>query len=103
MFWAVIKCNLCDQSAAQEFNESYNRHHAPRYIAHPSFRHGGRLERFDQTGQPGDPGQRYLAIYEIDSVGAFNAALDRDLAASHQWEEWETRNMRTEIHGGLGD
>jgi hypothetical protein len=91
MFWAVIKCNLHDLGAAREFNEWYNREHAPRYIAQPGFRRGWRLERFDQPGQRGEPGQRFLAVYEIDTVAAFNAALERDLAESHPWEQWETR------------
>jgi hypothetical protein len=54
------------------------------------FSGGWPLKRFDQTGQCGDPGQRYLAIYEFDSVGAFNAALQGTFAASHPCEEWET-------------
>lgn len=91
MFWAVVKCNLCDPNAAPEFNDWYNRQHAPRYIAQPGFRRGWRLERFDQAGQRGEPGQRYLAVYEIESIAAFNAVLERDLAKSHPWEEWETR------------
>jgi hypothetical protein len=47
--------------------------------------------KLDRAGQRGDPGQRYLAIYETESVAAFNAALDRDFAESHPWEEWEAR------------
>lgn len=91
MFWAVIKCNLRDPGAVGEFNAWYNGQHAPRYIVQPGFRRGWRLERFDQAGQRGQPGQRFLAIYEVDSVAAFNAALERDLAESHPWEQWETR------------
>ena len=91
MFWAVIKCNLRDPGAVGEFNAWYNGQHAPRYIVQPGFRRGWRLERFDQAGQRGQPGQRFLAIYEVDSVAAFNAALERDLAVSHPWEQWETR------------
>lgn len=91
MFWAVIKCNLRDPSEAKKFNAWYNEQHAPRYVAQPGFRRGWRLERLDREGQRGDPGQRYLAIYEIDAVADFNAALDRDLAESHPWEEWEDK------------
>jgi hypothetical protein len=91
MFWAVIKCNLRDRGTADEFNAWYNGEHAPRYITQPGFRRGWRIERFDQAGQRGEPGQRFVAVYEIDSVAAFNAALQRDLAASHPWEQWETR------------
>ncbi len=91
MFWAVIRCNLRDESAAPDFNRWYNLKHAPRYIAQPGFRRGWRLERLDHSDQRGDPGQRYLAVYEIESIAAFNAALDRDLAESHPWEDWETR------------
>lgn len=91
MFWAVIRCNLRDPSLADAFNRWYNLQHAPRYIAQPGFRRGWRLERLERPGQRGDPGQRYLAVYDIDAVAAFNAALDRDLAEGHPWEEWETR------------
>jgi hypothetical protein len=91
MFWAVVKCNLRDPSAVEAFNEWYNTQHAPRYIAQPGFRRGWRLERFDQTGQRGTLGQRFVAGYEVESTAVFNAALERDLTTSHPWEEWETR------------
>jgi hypothetical protein len=91
MFWAVIRCNLRDPRAADEFNRWYNGQHAPRYIRQPGFCRGWRLEKLDHSAQRGDPGQRYLAVYEIESVADFNAALDRDLAESHPWEQWETR------------
>jgi hypothetical protein len=89
MFWSVIKCNLLDTAAADEFNEWYNNEHAPRYIAQPGFRRGWRLERYDQPGQRGEAGQRFVAVYETESIGAFNAALERDFAQSHPWERWE--------------
>jgi hypothetical protein len=85
MFW------VRDASAVLEFNEWYNGQHAPRYIAQAGFRRGWRLERFDQAGQRGELGQRFVAIYEIDSIAAFNAALERDLAESHPWEKWKAR------------
>ncbi|MEQ8349154.1 MAG: DUF4286 family protein [Sneathiellaceae bacterium] len=91
MFWAVIKCNLVDPETADAFNAWYNASHAPRYIRQPAFRRGWRLERLDHAAQRGDPGQRYQAIYEVDAVADFNAALDRDHAESHPWEDWETR------------
>jgi hypothetical protein len=91
MFWAIISCNLRDPREAAAFNAWYNGQHAPRYIAQEGFRRGWRLERFDQTGQRGEPRQRFVAVYEIDTIAAFNAALERDLAESHPWEKWETR------------
>jgi hypothetical protein len=91
MIWAVIRCNLRDPARADKFNHWYNGQHAPRYIRQPGFRRGWRLEKLDHPAQRGDPGQRYLAIYETESAAAFNAALDRDLVESHPWEEWENR------------
>ena len=57
----------------------------------PGFRHGWRLERLDHPSQHGDPGQRYQAIYEVDAVADFDAALDRGHAESHPWEDREMR------------
>jgi hypothetical protein len=91
MFWAVIRCNL--QSGVDEplFNAWYNREHAPRYIGQAGFTRGWRLRRLDHPAQRGDPGQRYLAIYEVDAVAAFNAALARDFVEGHPWEGWENK------------
>jgi|HubBroStandDraft_6_1064221.scaffolds.fasta_scaffold426623_2 hypothetical protein len=91
MYWAVIRCNLRDPGTASEFNRWYNVHHLPRYVRQPGFRRGWRLERLDHPAQRGNPGQRYLAVYEIESVAAFNAALDRDFVDEHPWEDWEMR------------
>jgi hypothetical protein len=92
MFWTVVRCNLRDPKRADEFNRWYDEQHAPRYIGQPGFRRGWRLEKLDHAAQRGDPGQRYLAICETESVAAFNAAVDRDFATrGHPWEEWETR------------
>jgi len=91
MFWTFIRCNLRDPNESDLFNRWYNDEHAPRYIRQPGFRRGWRLERLDHPAQRGNPRQRYLAIYETDTVSAFNAALARDLEESHPWEEWETR------------
>lgn len=91
MFWAIIRCNLRDPATADAFNRWYNLEHAPRYIRQPGFVRGWRLERLDRPEQRGDPGQRYLAVYETKTIAAFNDALERDRAESHPWEEWETR------------
>jgi hypothetical protein len=91
MFWAVIRCNLRDPGAAAEFNRWYDGRHLPRYVRQPGFRRGWRLEKLDHPAERGDPGQRYLAIYEMESVAAFNAALERDHLHGHPWEGWESR------------
>lgn len=85
MFWTSIRCNLRDPNESDLFNRWYNDQHAPRYIRQPGFRRGWRLERLDHPAQRSNPTQRYLAIYETDTVSAFNAALARDLEASHPW------------------
>lgn len=89
--WAFIRCDLIDPAEAATFNRWYNDEHAPRYVRQPGFRRAWRLERLDLPEQRGTPHQRYLAVYETETVADFNDVLRRDAEDSHPWEGWESR------------
>jgi hypothetical protein len=88
--WSVVKASISAAGRAreEEFNDWYNREHVPEWVAKPGFRRGWRLAALHEH-----PAQRqahvhgYYAVYELDSVGAFNDAL----AASHgaPWGSWQ--------------
>jgi len=97
MFWAVIKANLRDPAIEGRFNDWYNRVHVPEYVGQPGFRRGWRTERLERRvmgaePRPGMADQKFMALYEVDSIEAFDSALKRTSDRGlHAWEEWSAQ------------
>lgn len=60
-----------------KFNEWYNTQHVPELLDCPGFRHASRFELVDGI----DGSLRYLAVYDMESMAAFDSAQYRGLRA----------------------
>lgn len=88
VFWSVVKTNVAPDGAEREdeFNEWWD-DHAAEYVAKEGFSFGWRLRALDHEAAIGQPSHRYLAVYEVDSVAAFNRALAEG-THSHPGDPW---------------
>jgi hypothetical protein len=88
-FWSVVKANIspAGRHRESEFNEWYNHEHVPEWVSKPSFLQAWRLRALEHTGQEGVHHHAYYAIYELESIAAFNEALARSEGAP--WGSWQ--------------
>jgi hypothetical protein len=90
--WAVVRIGLVDTDRdAEEFNRWYNEIHVPEFIAQPGIDHGWRTEKIEHEHELGNVEEQYAAIYRLDSIASFEAALDASPTAGHSWFDWEGR------------
>jgi hypothetical protein len=84
--WAIIKANITPEGRPHEeaFSAWYSAEHVPEYVAREGFSWGRRLRRVAAEGQVGEAEHEYLAVYAVDDVPTFNAAL----AAGPPWGPW---------------
>ncbi len=87
--WSVVKASISTAGRAREaeFNAWYNERHVPEWVAQPGFVRGWRLRALDHPTQTHPHEHGYYAVYELDSVTAFNDALARSHGAP--WGEWQ--------------
>jgi hypothetical protein len=91
-FWAVVRISLVDtERDTAEFNRWYDDIHVPEFVDQPGIDHGWRNEKIEHEHQLGEVDEQYAAIYQLDSVAAFQAALDASPTAGHSWMAWEGR------------
>jgi hypothetical protein len=85
-FWSVVKANITDEGRPVEsaFSDWWSQEHVPQYTARPGFLFGRRLRAVTDPGQERIPDHKYLAVYEVVSVDAFNSAL----ADGPPWGPW---------------
>lgn len=74
-----------EASIEAEFNEWYHRQHVPERVGMPGWRSGSRYRRVDRGRH------RYLAVYEVDSLGCFDDPLYRH--ALDNPTDWTRRMM----------
>jgi hypothetical protein len=88
-FWSVVKANISPAGAhrEREFNGWYNREHVPEWVSKPGFLRAWRLRALEHPRQEGVHRHSYYAIYELDSVAAFNEAIARSEGAP--WGAWQ--------------
>src|SRR3546814_1631627 len=60
-----------DAALEAEFNEWYHREHVPERVGMPGWRRGRRYRRVDRGRQ------RYLVVYEVDSLASFDDPVYR--------------------------
>jgi hypothetical protein len=87
--WSVVKASIspAGRDREEEFNAWYNERHVPEWVAQPGFVRGWRLRALDHPNQTHPHEHGYYAVYELDSVDAFNDALARSHGAP--WGEWQ--------------
>jgi hypothetical protein len=87
--WSVVKASIsaAGRDREDEFNVWYNERHVPEWVAQPGFRRGWRLRALDHPTQTHPHEHGYYAVYELESVDAFNDALARSDGAP--WGEWQ--------------
>ncbi len=91
-YWAIVSVNLVRRTAdAAAFNNWYDKLHVPEFVASTGFSHGWRISHIPHSGQRGNDPQEYSAIYDVDRIEDFVAALDASPSAGHSWGEWEGR------------
>jgi hypothetical protein len=88
-FWGVVKANISARGRQweAEFNDWYNREHVPEWASKPGFVRAWRLRALEHDGQEGVHHHAYYAIYELESVAAFNEAIARSEGAP--WGPWQ--------------
>lgn len=91
-FWAIVRISLVDTSRdAAEFNRWYDEIHVPEFVETPGIDHAWRTEKVEHEHQLGDVDEQYAAVYRLDSLASFEAALDASPTAGHSWFDWEGR------------
>ena len=91
-FWAVVRISLVDtQRDAAEFNAWYDDIHVPEFVEQPGIDHAWRTEQVERDHQLGEVDEQYAAIYQLDEIASFQAALDSSPTAGHSWFAWEGR------------
>src|SRR5581483_1327254 len=92
VYWAVVRIALVDSGRdAEEFNRWYNDIHVPEFLEQPGIDHGWRTEKVAHEHDLGTVDEQYAAIYRLDSIASFEAALDASPTAGHSWMAWEGR------------
>lgn len=88
-FWSVVKANISAAGShrERELNEWYDAEHVPEWVAKPGFVRAWRLHSLEHPRQTGVHRHAYHAIYELDSIGAFNDAIERSQGAP--WGSWQ--------------
>jgi hypothetical protein len=88
-FWSVVKANIspAGRHREAEFNDWYNHEHVPEWVAKPGFVRAWRLRALEHPEQDGVHRHAYYAIYELESIAAFNDALARSGGAP--WGSWQ--------------
>jgi hypothetical protein len=88
-FWSVVKANISPTGSHREleFNDWYNREHVPEWVSKQGFVRGWRLRALEHSGQEGVHHHSYYAIYELESIAAFNDALAQSQGAP--WGSWQ--------------
>jgi hypothetical protein len=87
--WSVVKASISEagRDREEEFNAWYDEQHVPEWVAQPGFERAWRLRTLDHPTQEHPHVHGYYAVYELDSVAAFNGALARSHGAP--WGEWQ--------------
>ena len=87
-YWSIVKANVSSGGAEHEeaLNEWWN-DHAGEYVARDGFSQGWRMRGAEHGGGIGSPPHRYHAVYEVDEIATFAAAL-RDGTDSHPGRPW---------------
>lgn len=70
-YWCMVKIDFADPTREAEFNRWYDEVHVPELLALPGFIRAWRLQVTDEGRGVGDPGQTYIAVYEIEHPAAF--------------------------------
>jgi hypothetical protein len=88
-FWSVVKANIAPAGRHREgeFNDWYDREHVPEWVSRPGFIRGWRLRALEHPRQEGVHHHAYYAIYELESIAAFNDALAQSHGAP--WGSWQ--------------
>jgi hypothetical protein len=85
--WSVIRANVAPEGRDRE--EALVRwwadEHQPEYVAMDGFQRAWLTRVRENEGAQGDPGQTYMAVYDIDAISHFNDALN----AGPPWGPWE--------------
>jgi hypothetical protein len=91
-FWAVVRISLIDTVRDEaEFNGWYDEVHVPEFVEQPGIDHAWRIEKIEHGHELGETDEQYAAIYQLDSIASFQAALDASPTAGHSWFAWEGR------------
>ena len=95
-YWCMVKIDFSDPSREDEFNRWYNEVHVPELTALPGFLRAWRLQRSEEGSALGEPGQRYIAVYEIESPAVFDQrAISGRVSWDGLWGAYITNWSRT--------
>jgi uncharacterized protein DUF4286 len=76
-YWCMVKVDFAEPAREAEFNEWYDKVHVPELLALPGFNKAWRMKVAPDSRSLGEPGQTYIAVYDIDSPAAFDQRTGR--------------------------
>lgn len=95
-YWCLVKIDFTDPIREAAFNDWYNNVHLPELLALPGFLNGWRLQVTDEGPAVGEPGQTYIAVYEIEHPSVFEQEhFKRKPAWDGLWEPYIKNWSRT--------
>ena len=86
-FFTVVRANVATNGRHQatEFVRWWADEHQREFLAYDGFRRAWLLEHVEHPHAFGVPGPRYAAVYDVDRIEDFDAAL----AAGPPWGRWQ--------------
>ncbi len=94
-YWCMVKVDFAAPELEADFNRWYNEVHVPELLALPGFIRAWRLEVSDEGPGLGEPGQTYIAVYEIDSPSVFEQRVAGRVAWDGKWGQYIQNWART--------
>lgn len=90
LYWSIVKANVTPvgREFEEPLNEWWSYEHVPEFVAREGFRRGWRLRTVEHPGQVGDPGQKYLACYEVETIESFSRSLAQSQPPWGPWQEY---------------
>jgi len=76
-YWCMVKVDFSDPSREAEFNQWYNEVHVPELLSLPGFLRAWRVQVAQDPRALGEPGQTYIAVYEIENPAVFDQLAGR--------------------------
>lgn len=90
----MVKVDFTDAVREADFNRWYNEVHVPDLLKFPGFYRAWRLQASPEPQSLGDPGQTYIAVYEIENPAVFDQLAGR-VSWDGKWGPYITSWART--------
>lgn len=95
-YWCVVRVDFSEPGLEEAFNEWYTNVHVRELLERPGIYRAWRLRVEPEGPSIGEPGPRYLAVYEIEHPSAFDSEAFRRLPKwDGVWQQYIRNWSRT--------